>query len=646
MTTDHPGYLTEHGGDTHLLRRAAIHRAAVAAAFALLPLSIWCLRHRYGGLVGDAELYAVQALSRSEPGLAHDVFLSTGSQDRYTLFSPLYSFFIGFLGLRATAISLLVLLKICFYGSVFAFSRKLSDYRTALLTTTLIVMMPGEYGAYHVFHIAEDIFTARTLAETLAMVALCLHVHGRRALALGLAGSALFVHALMALPMVLLLLGLRLGHQARILWALAIVATALGVASSAALAFRPMPASFGLMDAGWLEMVRERSQFVFTQLWRPEDWEENARPFASLLLSAAVLPEPRVRTLCSTALMVGAAGLSVGLIASSVGPVALLLQGQAWRWVWILMLISMLTVAPTALRLWRAGGCGDVCSVLLISGWFFFSANGGVYSIAAALGLWLARRHIPESASRHCRLASVLLGLAALIWVGTGTRATLVSALPRGATEGQALGVAHAMLGADYIAVIFVFLVWIAVSRARTLLMPGIAALALGTLSAVAAPGALADPRIEGTDAQIEEFSDWRALIPPGANVFVVDRYYSPGFAWFTLRRPSYLTVDQSSGVIFSRTTAMEIRRRSEVLVPMEEPDWRLLSRRAAHSGRFDARALPLTRDRIVSICDDSELNFVIAKEDVGFSPRRHVHPGPWNGWNLYDCRRVNEDSR
>jgi hypothetical protein len=158
----------------------------------------------------------------------------------------------------------------------------------------------------------------------------------------------------------------------------------------------------------------------------------------------------------------------------------------------------------------------------------------------------------------------------------------------------------------------------------------------------LAAPSALEDPTAEGSAAQIEEFSDWRDAIPPGDNVFVVPRYYTAGFTWFTLGRPSYLTVDQSSGVIFSRVTAVEVRRRSEVLLPMEEPDWRLRSHRSSHDGKFDASARPLTRDRLLQMCADPVLNFVVAKEDVGFEPIRHRHAGPWNGYNLYDCGRVN----
>jgi hypothetical protein len=128
--------------------------------------------------------------------------------------------------------------------------------------------------------------------------------------------------------------------------------------------------------------------------------------------------------------------------------------------------------------------------------------------------------------------------------------------------------------------------------------------------------------------------------MPAGENVFVTSKYYSAAFTWFTLQRPSYLTVDQSFGVIFSQATAVEIFRRSEVLMPMEQPYWSLISNRAAAGGKFDGHASPLTPDRLMQICRDPVLNF--AKEAVGFEPLRHRSSGGWNGWNLYDCKRVN----
>jgi hypothetical protein len=42
-----------------------------------------------------------------------------------------------------------------------------------------------------------------------------------------------------------------------------------------------------------------------------------------------------------------------------------------------------------------------------------------------------------------------------------------------------------------------------------------------------------------------------------------------------------------------------------------------------------------------VRLCADPALGFVVSRERVGFEPLPHRHPGAWQGWNLYDCRRV-----
>ncbi len=621
--------------------RVVARRAAGGAALALLPVALWCLTHRYRGLVGDAALYAVQALSRTTAGLAHDVFLDSASQDRYTIFSPIYAFFIKRLGLQEAAISLLVFFKACFYVSAWTFSRKLFDARTALLTIALLIVVPIEYGAFHVFRVAEDMLTARSMAEVLAMVGLCLHVYGRKNLGLALAVFALSIHALMALPMVLLLLSLRVSARASLLAALAAVAAVLCMASAAVMAPQWTPGLLRVMDPNWLDMVRERSQFVFLQLWRLADWESNARPFVSLALGMLVIRDGRVRTLCAAAIIVGAAGLAIAFVAGVIGPTAALLQGQAWRWTWVTGLASVLMLAPTALQLWRSERCGPLCAALLVVGWLV-SVLDGVYFIAAALCLWCGRKHITAGAAPYLRAAAMLIGVLVLARI-IGTGWTALSSPPAHAgTEGRTSNIVRILLGTDCLPVVLAFLLSSWALRSRSVALLGSMALALATAAAFAAPRALENPLAEGTTAQIEEFSDWRDAIPPGDSVFIVPRYYTAGFAWFTLQRPSYLTVDQSSGVIFSRATAVEIRRRSQVLSPMEDPDWRLLSRRATHGGKFDAAALPLTRDRLVRICADPQLKFVVAKEDVGFEPIRHRHPGIWDGWYLYDCKRVN----
>jgi hypothetical protein len=111
-------------------------------------------------------------------------------------------------------------------------------------------------------------------------------------------------------------------------------------------------------------------------------------------------------------------------------------------------------------------------------------------------------------------------------------------------------------------------------------------------------------------------------------------------FVWFTLQRPNYLSLDQSAGVVFSRETAIEVERRSQVLLPLMDPDWKILtSLRSEKLGKHKADPKrPLTADILVRICTDPQLGFVVSPQDVGFNPINHKHPGAWKDWNLFDC--------
>src|SRR3981189_1492301 len=92
-------------------------RPIVNTCLVLLLVTLWPLTHRYKGLGGDAELYAVQALAKIHPNLAGDLFLQNNSQDRYTVFSPLYAWCIRWLGLRGAAMTLVIVLKIWFFAA-------------------------------------------------------------------------------------------------------------------------------------------------------------------------------------------------------------------------------------------------------------------------------------------------------------------------------------------------------------------------------------------------------------------------------------------------------------------------------------------------------------------------------------------------
>ena len=165
----------------------------------------------------------------------------------------------------------------------------------------------------------------------------------------------------------------------------------------------------------------------------------------------------------------------------------------------------------------------------------------------------------------------------------------------------------------------------------------------LAALSLLIFPVAFRQARTLGAAAEIHEFADWENVIPPTDTVLVTPPRDVGAFVWFTLARPNYLALDQSSGVVFSRKTSLEVRRRSEVLLPLMDPDWKILTD-LTKSGRGRKRAAstrPLTPQNLIAVCADSRLGFVISPENVGFDPLRHEHAGAWKNWNLYDCRKV-----
>src|ERR1700730_5761670 len=139
-----------HTGYVPLPRKLERHITSVCLALFLVTL--WPLTHRYKGLSGDAELYAVQALARIHPNLAGDLFLQNNSQDTYSLFPPLYSWCVRCLGLRGAAMTLMIALKIWFFVAVWALARQLFDRRSAFLSTTCMIVIAGCYGGYSVFN--------------------------------------------------------------------------------------------------------------------------------------------------------------------------------------------------------------------------------------------------------------------------------------------------------------------------------------------------------------------------------------------------------------------------------------------------------------------------------------------------------------
>ncbi len=612
-----------------------------AVVLGFTALTLWALTHEYRGPVLDGQIYAVQALAKLRPALNTDLFLQNTSQDQFTVFPRVYAWVISGLGLNQAALALTALFNVGFLAAAWHLTARLFTRPIAWLTVFVLIIAGGNYGASGVFHFMEPFLTARLAAEALIVTALGLHFGGFPRMAFLVAVAALFVHPLMALPGLLLLVCLAL--PLRIAAGVAVTGVlACWVLAQAAVASPAVSHRLPVMDAAWVDIVRERSQFLFMQLWTVKDWELNVRPFVCLALTLITLRESALRHWALCAMVVGAAGLGLATVASSVGPVAVLLQGQTWRWVWITTFVSIVLLLPTALHLWRRDALGRACAVALVAGWAFPADVGFIFvCVALLLGMAGDDPRLRSNPLARWALPAVLLSILVLALVETQAAVRFWSAHP----DPRSSVVAH-------VRDVMGLRIWCALAAAGVYCWlaapaPRLGSLLLALILATASTLLLKDYShrtiSHGSRAEIQAFTDWRAAIPAGSTVFVTDGHDSGSFVWFTLQRNNYLSPGQSAGVVFSRATALEVRRRSEVLQPLTDPNWKMQSalRHAASTGDTALHHHPLTAASLRSVCTDPALDFVISPSTVGFDPRPHRLGDAYRNWNLYDCRAV-----
>ena len=196
------------------------------------------------------------------------------------IFRAFYAWCIELLGLESAARLLTLRLYRLVPGGGLEFCSGRHRPRLAWLAVAFLLIVAGDYGGSGVFRILDPFLTARLPAEALIITALVCHPRGMKRLALLLAFAALFVHPLMALPGLLLIICLRLPIRGAPLVRSGAFSRTSPLRSCANLP--TTPPMLTVMDAPWREVVRERSQFLFLQLWSFHDWDVNTLPFISL----------------------------------------------------------------------------------------------------------------------------------------------------------------------------------------------------------------------------------------------------------------------------------------------------------------------------------------------------------------------------
>src|SRR6516225_5355961 len=112
-----------------------------AVALILMLATLWLLLRGYHGIVGDGQIYALQALARIQPHLAADLYLRNASQDQFTIFSPFYAWFIEWLGLERAARWLTLFFTIWLLAAAWSAARTLTGRDGAWLAAALLIII-------------------------------------------------------------------------------------------------------------------------------------------------------------------------------------------------------------------------------------------------------------------------------------------------------------------------------------------------------------------------------------------------------------------------------------------------------------------------------------------------------------------------
>ncbi len=288
-------------------------------------------------------LYAGQALNRAEGLLQDDLYFRYGSQDEFSLFSPIAAPLIQVFGLDLAFFLLFLVSKTVLVFGMFRLIRALTaDVAIASLSLLLLVMEPLPYGGMGVFVVNETFLTPRLASSGSALLGLASVLERRFFVAGLLFAAGALLHPIMA----------AMGIGVALVWALwtylptrwSIVLTSAGSAAVVALLLTPSLSWrwFGQMDEAWLSTVELSGPILFPGRWTWMNWFGIAIQ-VSLLAGALCVQfrHERARANLLLAVLVVVIGGVFATWAATQNGYTLLVQAQPYRALWILAVLQL-----------------------------------------------------------------------------------------------------------------------------------------------------------------------------------------------------------------------------------------------------------------------------------------------------------------
>ena len=526
--------------------------------FALVA-AIFVLAHPYTGIRHDGILYLAQALTRLNPEIfLDDVFFQWGSQDQYTLFSPLYSWLIVHLGLGRADISVVLLSQVLFLTASFLLVRRLVPPGLRGFAMIFIACSIGLYGGRFSLRMAEPFVTPRPFVEAATLAAILLVIAGRRGWSIALLTASALLHPLMALGgMLYWWIYLLIGDR-RWFW---LVLLGIGPLAAAIAGIAPFAQLFQRFDPEWLGILVRINGNIFVAQW--SHFDLGLLAFDLLVLHLGTwLTKGEIAIAFRAALITAVVALGITFVGADLMHDVLITNLQIWRALWIVHWLALVGLPIVVFRLWNEGIESKLIVGLLL---FSFVGRGLPTALAATLVAALLF---------HYRERLVVGPV--VVWSAIGALA-LGGFISWGISANRAHGyfiyesvdpiadfVVRALSKPFPLLIFAAAVVWFVLTR-RNVLLAGLVAAGLLVVSC-----SLWDQRTplkvltESSPLGSHPFS---RIVKPGETVLWNGDLVAP---WVMMQRASYFSEEQQSGQMFNRQTAIELQRRKQGIEVLE----------------------------------------------------------------------------
>lgn len=618
-----------------------------------LVLAIWILGHPFDGLTHDARLYGVQALHYLYPErYGQDLFFLYGSQDDFTLFTPIYATLIDFLGMHTAMILLLAVSYTLWTGAAALLAGKMVQGFQFWLAIVLIFAIPGYYATDTLFRYGEPFLTPRIIAEALTLLSLALLLKKKRLIPLTLLFTSMVLHPLMAMAGIGFTAFYLLKDHPKTVLVVAAMGTTL-VLLLAFLQITPFDRLLIAMDKEWFELCFIRSPFIFWDGWKIADWNRVVFAFSLLLMACSAAPGDLRRVFLS-ALAIGGVGVALFWIGTSLTHTLLLIQLQPYRFLWLTHFFALISAAWLIGKFWNKGQTYRLLLLNFLTAWLLLDyAGGGLAVVLCTLFIRRTRSNkeitIPDAVTR---LLSGL-PLAALAWWLLKSWQATAEIFPETTNFGTisidfalAWGILLLRTDGGILAIPCFLTIWRYGSDQRKGVSLSITGGVLLLLELSIVPWILQNKwnQLYLHQILLDPIPAFRRLIPENAAIYWEEDLK---MTWFVLGRASYASHYQLAGLMFNRQTCIEGKRRMDRLAPLNTKD-------SIFVRHIFARQFPKSRNNdqprpsfkaLIHACYDPALDFVVlsSKFEEGVIAQ-HFEQVTEKNFYLYDCTTLRRD--